>query len=101
MAGQRSVRKRKAQQQIAYKAHAACDRHSFVPETVVTLGNIHKSVAFDAVYDKVMGAFPEAKAIIADSAYKAPHICKKGFDDERVLSAACKHPQTMKGRHAW
>ena len=30
----------------------------------------HDSVAFDAVYDRVTAAFPEAEAIVADSAYK-------------------------------
>ena len=71
--------------QFAYEAHTACDKHGFVLETVVTPGNVHDSVAFDELYDKVTKAFPEAEAIVADSAYKTPHICKKVFDDGRVL----------------
>lgn len=46
--------------QFAYEAHTDCDKHGFVLETVVTPGNIHDSVAFDAVYDRVTAAFPEA-----------------------------------------
>ncbi len=87
--------------QFAYEAHTACDKNGFVIETVVTPGNVHDSVAFDAVYDEVSERFPEIETIVADSAYKTPHICKKVFDDGRVLSTAYKRPQTMKGGHEW
>lgn len=70
-------------------------------ETVVTPGNIHDSVVFDEVYDKVMEQFPETEVVVADAAYKTPHICKKVFEDGRVLSTAYKRPQTMKGGHEW
>ena len=87
--------------QFAYEAHTACDKHGFVLETVVTPGNIHDSVAFDEVYDNVTERFPQIESVVADSAYKTPHICKKVFDDGRVLSTAYKRPQTMKGGHEW
>lgn len=87
--------------QFAYEAHTVCDKNGFILETVVTAGNVHDSVAFDQVYDKVIEAFPEVETIVADSAYKTPHICKKVFDDSRVLSTAYKRPQTMKGGHEW
>ena len=87
--------------QFAYEAHTACDKHGYVLETVVTAGNVHDSVAFDDVYDKVTEKFPEVKTVVADSAYKTPHICKKVFDDGRVLSTAYKRPMTMKGGHEW
>lgn len=87
--------------QFAYEAHTACDKHGYVLETVVTPGNVHDSVAFDDVYDKVTERFPEIETIAADSAYKTPHICKKVFDDGRVLSTAYKRPMTMKGGHEW
>ena len=86
---------------FAYEAHTVCDVHGYVLETVVTPGNVHDSVAFDDVYDKVTEQFPEIETIVADSAYKTPHICKKIFDDGRVLSTAYKRPQTMKGGHKW
>ena len=87
--------------QFAYEAHTACDSNGFILETVVTPGNVHDSVAFDEVYDKVSKAFPEAEIIVADSAYKTPHICRKVFKDGRILSTAYKRPQTMKGGHEW
>lgn len=89
------------QRQFAYEAHTACDKNGFVLETVVTAGNVHDSVAFDDVYDKLVENFPEVETIVADSAYKTPHICKKIFDDGRVLSTAYKRPMTKKGGHAW
>lgn len=89
------------ERQFAYEAHTACDKNGFVLETVVTPGNVHDIVAFDEVYDKVPKTFPETETIVADSAYKTPHICKKVFDDGRVLSTAYKRPQTMKGGHEW
>ena len=87
--------------QFAYEAHTACDKHGYILETVVTPGNVHDSVAFDDVYDKVTEKFPEVETIVADSAYKTPHICKKVFDDNRVLSTAYKRPMTMKDGHEW
>ena len=75
-----------------------CIRDSgYVLETVVTPGNIHDSVAFDDVYDKVTERFPEIATVVADSAYKTPHIAKKVFDDGRVLDTCYKRPMTMKG----
>lgn len=87
--------------QFAYEAHTACDKHGYILETVVTPGNVHDSVAFDDLYDKVTEKFPEVETVVADSAYKTPHICKKVFDDNRVLSTAYKRPQTMKDGHEW
>jgi len=87
--------------QFAYEAHTACDQNGFVLETVVTPGNVHDSVAFDDVYDRITEAFPEIETIVADSAYKTPHICKRVFGNGRVLSTAYKRPQTMKGGHEW
>ena len=59
--------------QFAYEAHTACDKPGFVLETVVTPGNVHDSVVFDEVYDRVTTNFPEIETIVADSAYKTPH----------------------------
>ena len=50
--------------------------------------NVHDSVAFDDVYDRVTEAFPEVETIVADSAYKTPHICKKVFEDGREIGRA-------------
>ena len=82
------------------KIDAAVDFNR-IYDIVVTPGNVHDSVAFDDVYDKVVERFPEIETVVADSAYKTPHICKKVFDDGRTLSTAYKRPQTIKGGHEW
>lgn len=87
--------------QLAYEVHTACDVHGVVLAVEVTPGNVHDSVAFDDEYDHVVEQFPNVRTFVADSAYKTPHICKKVFGDNRVLSTAYKRPMTMKGGHAW
>lgn len=87
--------------QLAYEAHTACDVHGVVLAVEVTPGNVHDSIAFDDVYDKVVEKFPEVRTFVADSAYKTPHICKMVFSDNRVLSTAYKRPMTMKDGHEW
>ena len=61
---------------FAYEAHTACDKNGYVLEAVVTPGNVHDSVAFDDIYDKLIQMFPEVKTVVADAAYKTPHIWK-------------------------
>ena len=46
----------------------------------------HGKAPFDDVYEEVTERFPKVKTIVADSACKTPHICKKVFDDCRVIS---------------
>lgn len=86
---------------FAYEAHTACDKHNFVLAVEVTPGNVHDSVAFDRVYDKLAEQFPEMKTVVADAAYKTPHICKRVFEDGRVLSSAYKRPMTKEGNLEW
>lgn len=86
---------------FAYEAHTACDKHNFILAVEVTPGNVHDSVAFDAVYDRVTETFPEIETVVADAAYKTPHICKRIFDDRRVLSTAYKRPMTKAGNLEW
>ncbi len=75
--------------QFAYEAHTACDKNGFVLETVVTPGNVHDSVAFDEVYDKVTEHFPKTEVAVADAAYKTPHICK-------TVSEACPRSTSVR-----
>ena len=55
---------------FACEAHTACDKNGCVLEAVVTPGNVHGSVAFDDVYNKLTQAFPEAETVVADAACK-------------------------------
>ena len=86
---------------FAYSAHTVCDKNNFVLEVEVTPGNIHDSMVFDTVYDKVTSRFPEVEVVTADAGYKTPWICKKIFDDNRIPSMPYKRPMTKKGNHPW
>lgn len=66
-----------------------------------TPGHMLRKIAFDAVYDRVTETFPEIETVVADAAYKTPHICKRIFDDGRVLSTAYKRPMTKAGNPEW
>ena len=72
------------ERQFAYEAHTACERHGFVLAVEVTPGNIHDSVAWDAVYDSVCSRFPEVEALAMDAGYKTPWIARKTLQDGRI-----------------
>lgn len=68
---------------FAYGAHVACDKNNFILNVEVTPGNVHDSVVFDDVYEKVVERFPEVDTVVLDAGYKTPWICKKIIDDGR------------------
>lgn len=83
--------------EFAYSAHVACDKKNFILDCDVTPGNVHDSIMFDAVYDKVVKAFPGVEIVAIDAGYKTPWICKKVIDDERKPSTPYKRPVGKKG----
>lgn len=48
------------ERQFAYEAHTACNKHGMVLDVEITAGNVHDSIAWDSVYDKVTGRFQDA-----------------------------------------
>ena len=71
------------ERQFAYEAHTACDKRGFVLGVEVTAGNIHDSVAWDAVYDLVTSKH-RMTFVAMDAGYKTPWIAKKVLDDGKV-----------------
>ena len=86
---------------FAYTAHTACDKSGFVLDVEVTPGNVHDSVAFDNLYDKVTENHPEVEVVAADAAYKTPWICKKIIDDNRIPAMPYVRPKTKDLGHKW
>lgn len=82
---------------FAYEAHTVCDQHGYVLETEVTPGNVHDSVAFDVVFQRLTEHYPEVQVIAADAGYKTPWICKQIFDSGRIPSLPYRRPTTRKG----
>jgi len=72
------------ERQFAYEAHTACDRHGFVMGVEVTAGNVHDSVAWDALYDGLTKRFEEIKFVTMDAGYKTPWIAKKILDNGHI-----------------
>ena len=86
---------------FAYEAHTVCDKRGYVLETEVTPGNVHDSVAFDAVFERLIQHYPEVQVVTADAGYKTPWICKQIFDSGRIPALPYKRPLTKKGNLPW
>lgn len=86
---------------FAYGAHTVCDRNNFILDVEVTPGNLHDSVVFDMVYDRVTARFPQIAMVTMDAGYKTPWICKKVVDDGRAPSLPYKRPMTADYGHKW
>ncbi len=69
---------------FAYTAHTACDEHNFILGVEISPANVHDSVMFKDIYDKVKNEFPEIEAVAVDSGYKIPYICKQILEDARI-----------------
>lgn len=81
---------------FAYTAQTACDKHGYVMDATVNPGNVHDSVAFDRLYDRLVQNFPEIDACVMDAGYKTPWICKKIIDDGRIPVLPYKRPMGNK-----
>jgi hypothetical protein len=86
---------------FAYGTHTVCDKNNFVLDVEVTAGNVHDSVVFDTIYDRVTARFSEVEMVTADAGYKTPLIVKKIFDDGRLPSMPYKRPMTADYGHKW
>lgn len=85
------------EKQLAYIANTACDKHNFILNFVLGAGNIHDSVMFKGLYEKVLKKFPEMQAIAVDAGYKTPAIMKQIIDSQRVPCVPYKRPMTKEG----
>ena len=72
------------ERQFAYEAHTACDKNGYVFCVEVTAGNVHDSVAWDALYAQVTARFSTSEYFTMDAAYTTPRIMKKILDDNSI-----------------
>lgn len=82
---------------FAYVANTACDRHNFILGFELGAGNIHDSVMFDSLYEKVLKQFKEIEAVAVDAGYKTPWIMKQIIDSKRIPAVPYKRPMTKDG----
>ncbi len=71
------------ERQFAYEAHTACDKNGIILAVDVTAGNVHDSVAWDGLYDRICNKF-DPKFLVMDAGYKTPWIAKRTLDDNRI-----------------
>ena len=77
---------------FAYAAQTGCDKNGYIMDVTVNPGNMHDSVAFDGLYDRLTENFPEIKEVVADAGYKTPWISKRVLDDNRIPVLPYKRP---------
>lgn len=82
---------------FAYASNTACDKNNFVLGFEVTPGNVHDSVSFWPIYEKMKEEHPNVKGIVVDSGYKIPAIAKQIIDDGKLPIMPYKRPMTKEG----
>ena len=82
---------------LAYAAQTACDEHGYIMDVTVNAGNVHDSMAFDGLYERLIKKHSEIKNVVMDAGYKTPWICKKVIDDGRVPILPYKRPMGKAG----
>lgn len=81
---------------FAYTAQTGCDKNGYVMDVTVNPGNVHDSVVFDELYNRLTEKNPEIKTVVADAGYKTPWISKKILDDGRIPVLPYKRPMSKK-----
>lgn len=71
------------ERQFAYEAHTVCEKSGFILDVEVTSGNVHDSVAWDAIYDRVTEKY-DVTYVTMDAGYKTPWIAKKILDGGKI-----------------
>lgn len=82
---------------FAYSHNVCCDKNAFVLEFETTSGNVHDSVSFEKVRNKVMKEHSnniEMEAL--DSAYKTPAICKLILEHGKIPLMPYTRPKGSK-----
>lgn len=82
---------------FAYTAQTACDKNGYVLDVTLNPGNVHDSVAFDGLYDRLRNRFFQIKYVVADAAYKTPWIAKRIIDDGKIPILPYKRPMGKDG----
>lgn len=63
----------------------------------MTPGNVHDSVSFLGIYEKVKKEHSNVNSIVVDSGYKIPAIAKQIIDDGKTPIMPYKRPMTKQG----
>ena len=82
-------------QVFAYGIETACDKYGWILGYSVHPGNLHDSITFPAIYEKIRDIGIEK--MIVDAGYKTPAIAKQLIDDGILPVFPYKRPMTKEG----
>lgn len=82
---------------FAYTANTACDKNNYILGFNLVAGNVHDSVSFWGIYQKMIREHNDVSGIVVDSGYKIPAIAKQIIDDGKVPIMPYKRPMTKEG----
>lgn len=80
-----------------FRGSCNCIIFSSATDVTVNPGNIHDSVAFDELYDRLIKRNKEIIYAVADGGYKTPWITKKILDDHKIPVMPYKRPMGKYG----
>lgn len=83
--------------QFAYSFHAATDENGFVLANLVTPGNVHDSIPFQTIIDRVIEKVKRPVVVAADAAYKTPAIANYLVENQMLPAFPYKRPMTREG----
>ncbi|URZ02378.1 transposase [Clostridium felsineum] len=90
--------KNEKEKHFAYLAHTACNDANFVLGFEASSGNVHDSIGFYDVYNKVYSKFGDKLVAVAvDAGYKNSCIAKTILDSGILPSMPYKRPMTKEG----
>jgi len=75
----------------------ACDKNNYILDFELTAGNLHDSVVFPQIYEKLKEKYEDIYNVVLDSGYKTPAIAKQIIDDGKTPIMPYKRPMTKQG----
>lgn len=85
------------EKKCAYVVQTAVDKNGYVLESTVNAGNMHDSIAFDGIYDRLVENFgADIEFVVADAGYKTPHIARKITEDGYIAVLPYTRPKGRK-----
>lgn len=81
---------------FAYTTNTCCDRNGFILDFEIAPGNVHDSVSFFPLYERIRKN-EYAKYIVMDAGYKTAAIAKAIISDEKIPVMPYTRPMTKEG----
>lgn len=82
---------------FAYGANVACDSNNYVLGFELDAGNIHDSVIFPRIYERIVKNHPGIKNVVLDAGFRTPAIARQIIKDGRTPVMPYKCPMTKEG----